>query len=403
MRVLFTSPIIEFPAHGGPELRIANTIKALSRTSDLYIIHQINDPLQQNIDSTKSFFNKYTKKYHQVFKRIPDNFFIKIIYKILRRIFSLEPNNVSNEVIDFVLSNDIDVIWFGYGNISYPLIKSIKRALPDIKIVCDTDSVWSRFISRELPYTSGIRRLIIKLDTYVKQREEKQWVDICDITTAVSEVDADYYRSIAKNQNKIQIFSNVIDMDDYINIPCAPEGFKTPSIFLAGSYGPNSAMNMAASWLLDEVMPIIYEQRSDVHLYIVGKASDTEFGDRQDNRVTVTGRVHSVLPYLFHVKAALVPLKFESGTRFKILEAGACKTPIVSTTLGAEGIPVKNEEQILIADSAEEFAKAIIKIIDNQDLGNLLKENCHELIKSNYCVESLSKEADQILRILNHD
>lgn len=403
MKVLFTSPIIEFPAHGGPELRIANTIKALSRTSNLFVIHQINDPFQQNIDSTKSFFKKFAREYHIVYKNLPKNIFVKITYKILRRIFSIEPNNVSKEIVDFVISNDIDVIWFGYGNISYPLIKSVRKALPNIKIVCDTDSVWSRFISRELPFVSGIRKFIIRLDTFIKQREERNWVNICDITTAVSEVDADYYRSITDNKNKIQIFSNVIDMDDYANIPNTPKDFKTPSIFLAGSFGPNSAMNMAASWLLDEVMPIIYQRKPEIHLYIVGKASDIEFGDRQNNKVTVTGRVSSVLPYLFHVNAALVPLKFESGTRFKILEAGACKTPIVSTTLGAEGIPVRNKEQIMIADSAEEFAKAIIEIIDNQDLGNLLKENCYNLIKSNYCVDSLSIEASKILGILDND
>ena len=275
--------------------------------------------------------------------------------------------------------------------------------MPNIKIVCDTDSVWSDLFLRELPFVSGIRKFIIRLDTFIKQREERNWVNICDITTAVSEVDADYYRSITDNKNKIQIFSNVIDMDDYANIPNTPKDFKTPSIFLAGSFGPNSAMNMAASWLLDEVMPIIYERKPEIHLYIVGKASDIEFGDRQNNKVTVTGRVSSVLPYLFHVNAALVPLKFESGTRFKILEAGACKTPIVSTTLGAEGIPVRNKEQIMIADSAEEFAKAIIEIIDNRDLGNLLKENCYNLIKSNYCVDSLSIEAFKILGILDND
>ena len=89
MKVLFTSPIIEFPAHGGPELRIANTIKALSRTSNLFVIHQINDPFQQNIDSTKSFFKKFAREYHIVYKYLPKNIFVKLLIRYLDESFPL--------------------------------------------------------------------------------------------------------------------------------------------------------------------------------------------------------------------------------------------------------------------------------------------------------------------------
>ena len=77
---------------------------------------------------------------------------------------------------------------------------------------------------------------------------------MCEVTTAVSEFDAEYYRSIADDTSRIHVFSNVIDLDEYSSIPDKPEDFKNPSIFLAGSYGANSAMNMAANWILDEVL-----------------------------------------------------------------------------------------------------------------------------------------------------
>ena len=402
MKVLFTSHFLEFPAHGGPELRITNTIKALSDVSDLFIINQITDSSKYNLLSTQTFCEKYSHKYLTVNKKQPKNNILKILYKILLKIFSIEPNNVSKEIIEFVKDNNIDIIWFGYGNISYPLIKSIRKSLPRIKIVCDTDSVWSRFISRSIPFSKGLRKLKIRLDAFVKANEERWLVKICDITTAVSEVDAEYYRSISKDQNRIKIFSNVIDLCEYKKTT-PPDNFKKPSVFLAGSFGSHSAMNTAASWLLDEVMPKVFDQIPDMHLYIVGKASDLEFGNRQNDNVTVTGRVESVLPYLCNVNASLVPLNFESGTRFKILEAAACKTPVISTTLGAEGIPARNNYEILIADTSEEFAQAIIKVINDKNLIESLKENCYKLVQRSYCIESLSTEAEHILRILNND
>ena len=127
MKVLFTSHSLEFPAHGGPELRITNTIKALSDVSDLFIINQIADSSSNNLFSTQAFCEKFSHKYLTVHKKQPKNIILKILYKILLKIFSIEPNNVSKEIIEFVKDNNIDIIWFGYGNISYPLIKSIRN------------------------------------------------------------------------------------------------------------------------------------------------------------------------------------------------------------------------------------------------------------------------------------
>jgi glycosyltransferase involved in cell wall biosynthesis len=118
--------------------------------------------------------------------------------------------------------------------------------------------------------------------------------------------------------------------------------------------------------------------------------------------VTVTGRLESVLPYLCNTDVALVPLKFESGTRFKILEAGACKVPLVSTTLGAEGIPVVDGEHILIADDPMSFADAIIRLLENRSLANRLAVNCQDLVKEKYSVETLLLEAKRILGYLEH-
>lgn len=400
MKVLFTTPVLEHPAAGGPQLRIENSVKALSKVTELYIIYQANHP-NEKVLRTNAFFSPYARKYFAVYQ-YPKNKVLRFVLRVLRRLVSLKLDKQAETIIEFVRSNEIEVIWFGYGNISFPLISRIKREVPHVKIVCDTDSVWSRFILRELPFSDGRRRDRIKKQGEAKQAEERELVRICDVTTAVSEVDAEYYRSIAEQSSRVHLFSNVIDLEQYHRQLEPPENLRKPSVFLAGSFGANSAMNMAATWMLDEILPIVRDAFPDVHFYIVGRRSDSEFGHHASSHVTVTGMLDSVLPYLQHADVAVVPLMFESGTRFKILEAGACKIPLVSTTLGAEGILVTNNKECLIADTAEEFAAAIVRILNNHELGDQLASRCYRLVAQRYSIKALKDEAKQICEYLKN-
>lgn len=407
MRVLFTTPILEHPAAGGPQLRIENSIKALSRICELDIIYRAIGPTTDIIEQTGDYFQKYSSEYHVLTRIIPKNYiekYVSLAERIINRFIDTRTAKQAEYILNHIDRRKIDILWFGYGNISYPLIKLVKSKRPNLKIVCDTDSVWSRFVLRELPYASGLRKLKIWRAGRKKEAEERAWVELCDVTTAVSEVDAEYYRSLTKKPGCVHLFSNVIDVESYKISPPPPSEFKNPSIYLAGSFGhDNSSMNTAARWVLEKIFPQVLKVNPSVHFYIVGNNSELGFGHLNGPNVTVTGRLETVLPYLCNTDIALVPLKFESGTRFKILEAGACKVPLVSTTLGAEGIPVINGEHILIADEPDGFSNAILRLIDDKVYANKLADNCHKLINENYSVDSLVGEAKQILDYINND
>jgi len=218
-----------------------------------------------------------------------------------------------------------------------------------------------------------------------------------DVTTAVSEVDASYYRAIAKEPERVRVFSNVLDLETYQTVPLAVDGFKKPCIYLAGSFGyVNSPMDRAARWMVEEVLPLVKQEIPDIHFYIVGKGSEVLWGKLNDRAITVTGKLPSVLPYLCHADVAVVPLQFESGTRFKILEAAACGIPVVSTVLGAEGIPVVHERDILLADTPEDFAGSIVRLVRDKELAGRLSSNCQNLVREKYSVQSLIAEAEAI-------
>ena len=405
MKVLFTTPVLEHPAAGGAQLRIENSIKALSTLCELHIVSRQPQHLIGG-EAAENYFRKLSRSftYSPSSSGLSQNRYIRKAQTETRRLSQTSLRQDSDFLVSLVRRLSINVLWFGFGNISFPLIKKIKAVLPELKVVCDTDSVWSRFILRELPYQKSIlRKAVILQRGRRSEKEEREWVNLCEVTTAVSPVDAEYYRSFALDPKKVMLFSNGIDLDNYKTCSPMPANFKKPCIYLAGVFGRyHSPMDMAARWVLNEVFPLVQAAVPNVHFYIAGRESDRMLGHWQDTSITVTGKLPSVLPYLSNADVAIVPLKFESGTRFKILEAGACKIPLVSTTLGAEGIPVIDGEHILIADEPEDFANAIVRLLNEKDFANKLALNCHKLVHECYSIKSLTVEAKRILDYLDH-
>jgi glycosyltransferase involved in cell wall biosynthesis len=409
-KVLLTTPIMRHPAAGGPYLRVENTIKALSQISDLYIYSRVSLTTLGGV-SGLSFLKQYCSKFYFAPFADPKTRhirYVQIIMNVLsrgifnRNVFSIGRESEKDFRDLLRVADDIspDVIWLSFGNISYPLLKYIKSH-SDYPVVLDTDSVWSRFVLRGLPFAEDEEEYQrIQGEGKAKEEEERWGTQLADITTAVSEVDADYYRMLAKHPEQIHLFSNVVDIADYEQIAAPIEDLKHPCIYLAGTFGPRSPMDDAARWVVEGVLPLARRQIPDLHFYIVGKGADKTLVDINDAGITIVGEVPCVLPYLGHADIAVVPLRFESGTRFKILEAGACGIPVVSTNLGAEGIPVTHEKDILIADEPQSFADSIFKLLTNRGFALKMAKNLKTLIHEKYTIASLVEEGFLILEHL---
>jgi len=402
VKVLFIAPVLEHPAAGGPQLSVETAIKALSIVSELHIISIVPVDSIGGLEAQR-FYEEYCANF--LYAPSADEFHSNKLLRKLQKMQIRFLNQDINFIIKYFEENSMDVIWCDRSlesSFEFDLIREIKKRRYDIKVVCDTCAVYSRFILRELPYAqSSGRRQEIENAGKKKEEVERILVNLANATTAVSETDAQYFRSIAKVPEKVKLFSNVIDIKSYQQPPPPADNLKKPCIYLAGTfYNPQSPMADAARWVIAEVLPLVRRQIPDLHFYIVGKGSDQIFPDIDDQGITTTGKLPSVLPYLCHADVAIVPLRYESGTRFKILEAGACGIPVVSTTLGAEGISITHEKDILIADEPELFAKSISKLINNREFAFEIAENLKKLVEENHSVTHLAQEARLILDYL---
>jgi len=156
-----------------------------------------------------------------------------------------------------------------------------------------------------------------------------------------------------------------------------------PTILFPASfdYAPNVD---AAQWLAAEVAPLLRQQVPGTTVRMVGRPSPAVTALINEPDITVTGRVASMEEELAKADVVVVPVRSGSGTRLKILEAFAHRIPVVSTTLGAEGLDVEDGVHLLVADSAEAIAEACRRLHDDPELRSRLVFAAQELFHRRY-------------------
>jgi glycosyltransferase involved in cell wall biosynthesis len=118
-------------------------------------------------------------------------------------------------------------------------------------------------------------------------------------------------------------------------------------------------------WFVDEVLPLIRKRQPQCTIAVVGREPGKDVANlaQRDSLIRITGTVPDVRPSLWGAKVAIVPLRIGGGTRLKIYEAMAARVPVVSTTIGAEGLDVSPGENILMGDTPAQFADACLRLL----------------------------------------
>lgn len=156
-----------------------------------------------------------------------------------------------------------------------------------------------------------------------------------------------------------------------------------PAILFAGqfSYAPNLD---GARYLIEDVLPRLRASIPDVEVRLVGRHDHRLERVTCEPGVTATGRVPEMTPELARADLVAVPARFGSGTRIKILEAFAHRIPVVSTSLGCEGLDVEPGRHLLVADSASDFAEACHALLRDVGLRAALAEAAYGLFRDRY-------------------
>jgi polysaccharide biosynthesis protein PslH len=216
------------------------------------------------------------------------------------------------------------------------------------------------------------------------QRLRQYEADVCrqsKLVLAVSKPDADALYDLGLSARPL-VVPNGVDASSYhLDLVLHPE---SDSLLFTGTmdYRPNVD---AVEWFVKKVLPRVAEERPGVNLRIVGRSpSPAVLALAEDPRVEVTGEVEDVRPYFTRSSLFVVPIRMAGGARLKILEAMAMGLPVVSTTMGAEGIEVMDGEDVLLSDDIEGFAAAVVRLLEEPELAGKLAFNGRRLVEFQY-------------------
>jgi polysaccharide biosynthesis protein PslH len=213
--------------------------------------------------------------------------------------------------------------------------------------------------------TPAYQRPLLALEAFKMRRQEPKVWEKASLVGAMSAVDLEIIKRGAPNV-KATITPNGVDIDYFR--PGTIQRDVASAVFMGDyKYFPNTD---AVRFFMAEIMPLIRQKRPDFTLTLLGKEPPTEFlemAKKPDSGLRVEGLVDDTRPYLHKTTMFICPLRSGSGTRFKLLEAMACGTPVISTSLGAEGLGNELDRYLTLADDPENFAQAVLKVIDRPE------------------------------------
>jgi sugar transferase (PEP-CTERM/EpsH1 system associated) len=195
------------------------------------------------------------------------------------------------------------------------------------------------------------------------RRYEAQVCRCVDRVLAVSQADARALRRLVPGLD-VAVIPNGIDTRVYLPGTGEPRTASNSLVFTGTmDFRPNVD---AVLWFVEEVWPLIQAEVPDAHFYVVGQRPHRRLDPlREDPSVTLTGWVEDVRPYIADAAVYVAPLRMGGGTRLKLLEAMAMGKPVVTTRLGAEGYPVSDGRELILADAPVDFAHAVVALLNS--------------------------------------
>lgn len=271
------------------------------------------------------------------------------------------------DLADLFRRRRFDVAWLSLYEIAEQYGPLIREFSPATRIIVDsTDVHWVRE-QRGAMLSGESAELAAALRT--RDREQAAY-RAADVLVAISDADGAAMHELAPDV-PLGIVPIIQAFEPVDTIPDDREGV----IFVANfNHAPNvdAAVHFhTCTW------PLLKRALPGVHLTLAGHAPPAEVEALAAADVTVTGWVPEIEPYLARAKVSIVPLRWGAGMKGKIGQAAAAGVPVVTTTVGAEGMALRDGEHVLIADEPQAFSDAIARVYRDEDLWHSLARNAH--------------------------
>lgn len=373
MRILFLSRWFPYPANNGSKLRIFNLLRGLSRYHEVDLISFFEltegEPVLNGLQSICRNvevvpwrdFNPTSLNALRGFWSFKPRSFVDT--------YSLEMSHTIHRALqvkkyDLLIASQIDMADYAVEQDRVPIL------LEEVE-----SGVYSQK-ARQNPSLSG--RIRHQLTWWKYRRYLRALFRKITSATVVSEQEKHLLQSAVPEANRVVVIPNCMQLRDYDGIVVQS---KPEVLIFCGSFRYD-VNHEAMVWFVREVYPHIQAKWPGVKLIITGDPDGKSLPPAKN--VEQTGLVADVRPMVAAARVTLAPLQTGGGTRLKILESLALRTPVVSTSKGAEGLDAQNGVHLLVADDPQDFADAVLRLLEDDALHRRLAEAGYELVRNQY-------------------
>jgi sugar transferase (PEP-CTERM/EpsH1 system associated) len=385
MKIFVLLSRFPYPLEKGDKLRVFNQIKELSKKHDIILCALSAEKVEQ---SSIDVLSKYCSKIEVI--RLSK---IKIYWNLIKCLLFTEQS--------------LQVAYFYSTSAQKKIDNFLSKYSPDhiyCQLIRVTEYVRHSKIPKTLDYMDalarGMERRIedapfylkwsLKTETTRLKRYEHFVFDDFDYHTIISEQDRDLIVNV-KNDD-IKIVKNGVDYNTFKH----GELPKEYDLIFTGNMGYPPNVDSVV-YLVNNVMPLVWKEKPEVKLIIVGAQPSAKVLKLKSDKVIVTGWVEEISPYYQKSKVFIAPMQIGTGLQNKLLEAMAMKLPCITSQLANNALGATHDENILIGNNEEHYKKHILKLINDVDYQHELAEKGYQFVKENYTWEGSTAVLEKLI------
>jgi glycosyltransferase involved in cell wall biosynthesis len=393
MKVFLLTQVLPYPPDSGPKVKTWNVLKYLAQHHEVTLVSFVRGDQSEHARHLERYCQAvYTVSMER--GAIRDAWHIGRSFLIGQPFMMLRDDRKAMRDLIGRLSAEchFDVVHADQLNMAQYAVR-VPRAC---KVLDAHNALWLLYKRLAATMRPGLKKWLLEREWRLLKRYEGRVVRSFDAVLAVTEEDKVALLEAASVERKITVIPIAVDTEEIRPVARRPEANHI--LHIGTMYWPPNIDGIW--WFLHEVYPLIRRQRPDVVFDVVGSRPPRRLralsGD--GTGVNVTGYVVDPTPYLEQAGVFIVPLRAGGGMRVKILNALAQGLPVVSTTLGAEGIAVTDDEHLLLAEQAVDFAAAVLRLLEEPALAARLGINGRRLAKEVYDYRVACCPLDRVYR-----
>ena len=402
MKILFIVPRLPLPADTGAKIRTFNLLKNIAQSNEVTLVSFYFSDDEKSVEALRAM--GIAVHLVKTSERINPFTLLDAFPVTIAKYRSMVMEKKLRSVI---AKERFDVVHFDHLHMG-----QYRDCIGNIPCMLDEHNVESVILERCATLEkNALKRFIFQSQAQKMARLESKIVSDFSMCLAVSENDKEGLLKLSGNKAKVEVVPNGVDTEYFSDMIASSLPLGTPrndesnSLVFTGSMDwlPNSE---AVLYFAREILPLIWEKNPKIKFYVVGRdpSKEVQALGKVDSRIVVTGLVPDVRPYMALAKVFVVPIRVGGGTRLKILEAMSMGIPVVSTTVGAEGIAYTNGKDIILSDLPDEFSKSVLMLLNNTEKRNLLADAARKLVCEKYDWKVITKKLNAVYqKVINEN